>query len=187
LAVAVGGYDTTLSAAQDLDFELTLAARGPMFVVSEYLVGYRRYQGSMSGNEARLMRALQIVIKKHVDLNRLSKSHLNWALGEFYKHFFSVFLGKHEFRSAARAMIGLIRNDPVVALRVLFFQLPKRIPQKIAKMAHQAKGYQRPPDPHFYDLSPLELFRLPKPTGRWDPAVAAAEMVHFRQPRLTTD
>ncbi len=170
LALAVGGYDTTLSAAQDLDFELSLAARGPMFVVSEYLVGYRRGQDSMSSNDARLIRALRVVIKKHVNLNRLSKSCSNWALGELYKHFFSVFLVRHKFGSATKSMIGLVWNDPVIALRVLFYQIVERISQKITSMNRRTKGYQRPPDPQFYDVSPLTLFRLPKPTGRWDPS-----------------
>ena len=45
LDAAVGGYDTSYkdlktSGAEDVDFELKLAARFPMFVISEYLIGY---------------------------------------------------------------------------------------------------------------------------------------------------
>ena len=59
LALAVGGYDTNYkvlnaSGAEDLDFELKLAARFPMFVVSEYLIGYRSCPGSMSSDSNRM-------------------------------------------------------------------------------------------------------------------------------------
>lgn len=177
LALAVGGYDTTYrdmsaSGAEDLDFELKLAARFPMFVVSEYLIGYRSYRGSMSSDDARMARALRAVINKHIDLNGLSKPCVNWVLGEFYKHFFFTYLESRKLTSAVRPMIGLIWNDPAVASNVLFFRLPERIVQKLSRKAWQAMGYHPQPGPSFYEISPLEFLKLPKATGRWDERVS---------------
>jgi glycosyltransferase involved in cell wall biosynthesis len=176
LALAIGGYDTfyrdlNAGGAEDIDFELKLTARFPMFVVSEYLIGYRKYQGSMSGDDARMERAFRAVIKRHIDLNGVPKHCANWALGEFYKHFFFVFLGTRNFAGALRAMIGLIWNDPAVASKVLLFQVPELIVKKIFKVICEAAGHYAPPGPQFYELSPLELFKLPRPTGRGDERV----------------
>jgi hypothetical protein len=176
LALAVGGYDEVYkdieaSGAEDLDFELKLAARCPLFVVSEYLVGYRVGHGSMSRDDKRMMRALRAVINKHVDLNCLPKIYLNWAFGEFHKHYVFVFLGKRKFGGALKAMVGLMWNDPAVAARVLFFHLPERVRIKIVKVIDRARGNHPQPSPHFYDISPSKLFKLPRPTGRWDEKV----------------
>ena len=176
LALAVGGYDTSYkdlktSGAEDVDFELKLAARFPMFVISEYLIGYRRYQGSMSHDDARMERAFRAVIKRHIDLNGVSKPCANWAMGEFYKHFFFLFLETRKFDNALKAMFGLIWNDPAVALRVLFLQVPELIVRKILNVICQAAGHHAPLGPPFYGLSPLELYKLPRATGRWDERV----------------
>jgi glycosyltransferase involved in cell wall biosynthesis len=173
LALAVGGYDTTYrklnaGGAEDLDFELKLAARFPMFVVSEYLIGYRTYRGSMSSDNARMERALRAVINKHIALNGLSNPCVSWVLGEFYKHFFFTYLDNHEFTSALRTMSGLIWNDPVVASNALLRQLPERVAKKLYGKSLHAMGYHSQPGPGFYEISPFELFKLPKATGRWD-------------------
>jgi glycosyltransferase involved in cell wall biosynthesis len=175
LALAVGGYDTDLNmnGAEDLDFELKLAARFPMFVVSEYLVGYRKFHGTLSGDDARMVRALRAVINRYIDRNGLSKSGVNWVLGEFHKHFLFIFLDKHKFTSALKSMIGLICSDPGVALNVLVFQLPERIRAKIFKRIFKGVGYHSPPNPRFYDVSSLELIKLPRASGRWDPPRSA--------------
>jgi glycosyltransferase involved in cell wall biosynthesis len=176
LALSVGGYDASYrdvnaSGAEDLDFELKLAACSPMFVVSEYLIGYRSYHGSMSSDHARMERALRAVINKHIDLNGLSTPYVNWVLGEFYKYCFFAYLEKRKFTSAFRTMIGMIWNDPSVALNALSIQLPEHIARKVSKKVRLVMGYEQRPGPRFYDVSPLHLFKLPKPTGRWDERV----------------
>ena len=68
-------------------------------------------------------------------------------------------------------MFGLIWNDQAVALRVLFLQVPELIVRKILNVICQAAGHHAPPGPPFYELSPLELYKLPRATGRWDERV----------------
>jgi glycosyltransferase involved in cell wall biosynthesis len=176
LALAVGGYDTTYrefnaSGCEDLDFELKLAAHFPMFVVSEYLIGYRSYHGSMSSDHTKMERALRAVITKHIKLNGLSKPCVGWTLGEFYKYCFFAYLEKRKFASAARAMLGLIWNDPAVAFSTLVFRSPEYVARKISQKIYRAIGGRSAVGPRFYEVSPLELFKLPITTGRWDERV----------------
>ena len=53
----IGGFDTTLAAAQDWDLCLRVAARGQFVVVPRYQILYRIWEGAMSGNADRLERA----------------------------------------------------------------------------------------------------------------------------------
>jgi hypothetical protein len=164
----------TINGAEDLDFELKLATRFPMFVVSEYLVGYRKFQGTLSSDDTRMTRALRAAINKYIERNGLTESSVNYVLAEFHKHFFFVFLDKHKFTGAVKSMIDLILRDPSLALKVLIFQLPERIGAKIANVIRHTAGYHPPHGPGFYDVSPLELFKLPRASGRWDPPRGAA-------------
>ena len=165
LALAVGGFDATyrdldVGGAEDLDFHLKLAARFPMFVVSQYLVGYRSYEGNMSSDDTRMLRALRTVINRHIALNSLSKPCVNWVFGELYRHFFWIFfLRKREYASALQALIGVIRNDPATASDLLFCELPGHIVRVISRKICQAVGYRPQLGPPFYEVSPHELLK----------------------------
>jgi hypothetical protein len=168
LALAVGGFDATyrdlgVGGAEDLDFQLKLAARFPMFLVPEYLVGYRTYPGNMSSDDTRMLLALVAVLKRHIDLNGLSKPYVNWAFGALYRYFFWIFLlRKRKFASALKAMIGVLQNDPVAALGLLFIDLPDNIVRIVSRLTFRATRYHPRPDPPFYEVSPHELIN----TGR---------------------
>jgi glycosyltransferase involved in cell wall biosynthesis len=180
LAIAVGGYDTEMSGAEDFDFELKLIARFPMVVVPEYLVGYRVSPGNVSSDDARMERAARAVMNKHIGLNGVSRPHANWVFGQFYKDLFFASLKRRQFIRAFKAMIGLIWNDPVVASRVLLFNLPERAAETIVKRVRAAIGFNPPPRPLFYEISPHQLFKPTKATGRWD------EKVKFRDDVVLT-
>lgn len=53
----VGGFDTTLPAAQDWDFCLRMAAHGEFTVVPSYQILYRIWEGAMSANAQRIDQA----------------------------------------------------------------------------------------------------------------------------------
>lgn len=170
LASAVGGYETDpdTNGVEDFDFELKLAARYPMFVVSEYLVGYRKLHTSLSSNETRMLRGGKTVIDRHIQLNGLSKPYVNWTYGEFHKHFFFVFLEKRKFAKALSNLVGLISNDPKIAASVLFSELPEYGLKKMRRLAVRITQASTARGPDFYDLSPLECYKPPRPSGRWD-------------------
>jgi glycosyltransferase involved in cell wall biosynthesis len=63
-AVAVGGFDTAIVAAQDWDFCLRVAARWPFAVVPRYQILYRISEGAMSANAERAERGCLLVCDK---------------------------------------------------------------------------------------------------------------------------
>ncbi len=69
LLMEVGGYDTQFQAEQaqgceDWDLYLRLAERTKFAVVPEFLVGYRKRSGSMSGNLTRMARSQQRMLQQ---------------------------------------------------------------------------------------------------------------------------
>jgi glycosyltransferase involved in cell wall biosynthesis len=60
----VGGFDTTLAAAQDWDLYLRIAARWPFALVPRYQVLYRLTDDTMSGNAARCEAACLTVLER---------------------------------------------------------------------------------------------------------------------------
>jgi glycosyltransferase involved in cell wall biosynthesis len=154
LAIAVGGYDSTYrtlnaGGAEDLDFELKLIARFPMFVVPEYLVGYRVTHESMSRDTARMERALRAVIARHIKAGCVSRRNQRLIRGEFYMFLFGNHLGKRDVRGTLKALNALGWNDQT--LGAILKLLPRKILRTFRKcFGHQSSG------PKFYDISPLE-------------------------------
>ena len=70
-AQAVGGYDPGLRDAgaegcEDVQIQFQLARRLPVAVVPEFLVGYRKYPGSMSSNMRQIVRSWNLVYDRLV-------------------------------------------------------------------------------------------------------------------------
>lgn len=169
LALAVGGFDTTYKdfdagGAEDLDFELKLAARFPMFVVSEYLVGYRVYRGNMSSDKGRMVRAMTAVVERHICLHAgLSKRSVNWARGRLYSYCLFNCLRSSDYAGAVKMMGRLILSDPAVARSQLLYHLPLTLARRAYRGIRQASGL-RPTSSRgspFYEVSPLESGPLP--------------------------
>jgi glycosyltransferase involved in cell wall biosynthesis len=168
VALAVGGYDTSYreldaGGCEDFDFELKLAARFPIGVVSEYLVGYRRYEGTMSADRVRMTRAITAVVERHIQLNpRLSKQCVNWAYGRMYYNCFSYQLGRNHL-SALNMMRRLIMCDPAIATRLLAHTLPKIIATRAYDKFCGVVGYhpKSPAASSFFEVSPLAPGPLP--------------------------
>jgi glycosyltransferase involved in cell wall biosynthesis len=169
LALEVGGFDPTYrdidaGGAEDLDFELKLAARFPMFVVPEYLVGYRVYFGNMSSDKGRMIRAMTAVVEKHIRLNAgLSKRSINWARGQLYTYCWFNCLRGRDYTGALKMMGRLILNDPAIARTELLNRLPRALAKRALNEIREALGHnpKSAPRPLFYEVNPLEIGPLP--------------------------
>jgi glycosyltransferase involved in cell wall biosynthesis len=60
----VGGFDSSLTAVEDWDMWIRIAANYPFAVVEEYLTFYRQHPGSMSKNRQKILQNLHVVIEK---------------------------------------------------------------------------------------------------------------------------
>jgi glycosyltransferase involved in cell wall biosynthesis len=61
---ALGGYDESLERSEDLLLQYQLAARWPVALVPEYLVGYRRAAGQLSADRRAMLRGWRQVRRK---------------------------------------------------------------------------------------------------------------------------
>ena len=63
-AVSVGGFDTSLEAAQDWDFYLRIASRWPFVVVPRYQILYRISESAMSANAERVEQSCLLLCER---------------------------------------------------------------------------------------------------------------------------
>jgi glycosyltransferase involved in cell wall biosynthesis len=164
LALAVGGFDTSYreigaGGAEDFDFELKLAARVPIYVVSEYLVGYRKYPGNMSSDKLLMARAIEAVIAKNLQLNPyLSEKFGRWAQAKVKYDELRLSLGVRNFSRALSAVPPLFRNDPVRALHVFSLVLPEiAFSWAASRLGFSMLGGKG----NYYDLDPKSIGRRP--------------------------
>lgn len=103
-AVAVGGYDPGLRAAgaegcEDVQIQFQLARRRPVAVVPEFLVGYRKYPGSMSSNMRQIVRSWNLVYDQLVQESpKIPKRVVRWNAS-----FFNILLAED---AALRRKLG---------------------------------------------------------------------------------
>lgn len=174
LALAVGGFDPTYrdlhaGGSEDLDFELKLAARFPISVIPEYLVGYRSYEGNMSSDKDRMARSVTALVEKHIRLNPdLSKKCANWARGNRDNYCFVIYFQQRHFRNALKMMARMISSDPVMAAYHLSWQLPKVATRWAYRRLCQSVGYPpiMPPGIPFSEYNPLKADSPPN-MGSW--------------------
>jgi glycosyltransferase involved in cell wall biosynthesis len=168
LALSVGGFDTiyqdfNAGGAEDLDFELKLAARFPIYVVSEYLVGYRSHESSMSSDRDRMLRATIAVFERHIRLNAaLSKRSVNWARGQLYTQCLFNRLDSRHYVDALKMLARLAINDPALAPTQLL-SLPRTIARQAFRAICGAVGFHPKLQRRaaFYEVDPLEIGPLP--------------------------
>lgn len=153
VALEVGGFDIGYQplgagTSEDYDFELKVAARYEVLAVSEYMVGYRRYSGSMSRNHMRMARSRRSVIERHICLNDVSDPCRRWALGGVDVVECGAYLATGKPLPALAAACRLAMRDPVRLLWELFFRLPA------AALARLSPRNGKP-GPTFAELDPL--------------------------------
>lgn len=131
--LAVNGFDESLSACQDWDLWLKLAARYPFVSVSSQQILYRLSPGSISSNVFTLEAACVKVIDRAFAEAPDSLQHLKkYSLGNTYKYL--IFKSFEEYPSwkkglaAAKFLYHVIKNDPAI----LKTEVPRRILLNIA-------------------------------------------------------
>lgn len=132
VALAVGGFDPSYAAegaggAEDLDFELKIAARWKIDAVDEYLVGYRVHGGNMSSDGPRMIAAMSRTIRRHLDRNpQLPGSVRRMALAKARRYSVLKLLATGHFGLAARAGLHLAGTDPI-GLLALFASYARKL------------------------------------------------------------
>ena len=116
-AIAVGGFDETLTACQDWDMWLKLAFRYQFAAVPESQVLYRLSTNSISSNVLALEAACRKVIDRAYNQVPASLQHLRkCSLGNVYKYLtfkaFECYPDRGKGLAAARFLLHVIINDP---------------------------------------------------------------------------
>jgi glycosyltransferase involved in cell wall biosynthesis len=150
LVQGLGGFDTTLTSAEDWDMWIRLAAEAPAAVVRSLLVGYTVDRSSMSHDVRRMEQAIQTVAEKHEAARRASRTPLDngtlhWYFGELHLRNGSRWRASRSYLRAAwykrhpRSVLGAIRCAvaPESALR----RSLARSSRKDAELLEEAAGW----------------------------------------------
>jgi glycosyltransferase involved in cell wall biosynthesis len=125
----INGFDESLTASQDYDLYLRLAARYPFVAVPAPLVLYRLSRTSMSTNLRRL-EATSLQVRKQAfakSLQPLSPVLLNHSIANFYKSALFRILNDPASRTngwiAAQFLWRMLRHDPSLLRRRVLIKL----------------------------------------------------------------
>ncbi len=125
----VGGYDSTFArrgagGCEDLDFELKLAKRYSVSVVSEYLVGYRIHDEAMSKNRERMARAMDLTIRSHLTTTKnLSLRCTKWAMGNSLVYQLFCHASRKNLRRFVETCFVLLKTAPVFGIEEVLARL----------------------------------------------------------------
>lgn len=114
LAMAVGGFISRYRSCEDLDFELKIAARSPIRVVPEYLVGYRRSPENMSSNKQHMIEGIVGVMSESMQANQhLPRRTKAWTRGRLHEDAaFNAWISGDR-RTMFRHCLQFAKCDPV--------------------------------------------------------------------------
>jgi GT2 family glycosyltransferase len=125
-ALDIGGFDTEFrmlgcGGTEDLDFELRLAEKYKITCVPDYLVGYRRYMGSMSSDDQRMARAIFLTIDRAIKRNpNLPRICSKWARANAYRYVAVITRSRFKF---AKYVLSLLFLDPRSCMKALDWKL----------------------------------------------------------------
>jgi GT2 family glycosyltransferase len=116
-----GGYEESLSWAEDYMLQLRIARRRPVGVVPEYLVGYRVGAGSLSADDDAVHRQRRRALAAiEEEFGPLPAALLRWSRGRAAGDLAGKRLRARRPLAAAAALLDAIRYDPLrTALRVV--------------------------------------------------------------------
>ena len=145
VAISIGGFETAyrdlgLEGCEDFDFELKIAARFPIKVVPEYLVGYRAYAGNMSSNLARMARGMITVVERHLSANpNLSRRCARWARSNAYEFAMRNYFSANLLAQGVICAFAVLMYDPFALMTNFGYRLPvgllKQVRRKLAGLA----------------------------------------------------
>lgn len=152
VALEVGGFDISYQAAgggtsEDYDFQLKVAAHYDIVAVEQYLVGYRRYPGSMSGNQLRMASSRRSVIERHLEVNGIAGRCRRWALGGVDVVECGAYLASGRPLAALGAAWRLGLGDPGRLIWEVCVRLPRALAARLV-------GRRKVPGAAFGDLDP---------------------------------
>jgi glycosyltransferase involved in cell wall biosynthesis len=171
---AVGGYATSFGDAggcEDFELQLRLAAKFPIEVVPEYLVGYRIAAGSMSSNHDRMHRSWQ----RSLDLFQagggiLNRRAVRWSAAYHALRLAEAKARRRQIAGAARDLLRAFILDPARVSSKLAYRgaravrqaLPSR-QRRVQPVSFQDMSTRQPAPP-----PPWEIKALASALARWD-------------------
>jgi hypothetical protein len=159
VALEVGGFDISYQppgagTSEDYDFQLKVAARYDILAVEQYLVGYRRYPGSMSRNQLRMARSRRSVIEHHLAVNGIGGRCRRWAWGGVDVVECGAYLASGKPIAALGAIARLALGDPMRLIWEVFVRMPEGLVDGLGRRS-KGKG------PDFGDLNPSQASPRP--------------------------
>lgn len=138
---AVGGYDESLERSEDLLLQYQLAARWPVAVVPEYLVGYRRAGGQLSADRRAMLRGWRQV-RRRLRETCPGVRHRCDRWTDARQYYFAAWADRASGRHGAAAgrMLQALARDPLWTCGQLRLALSLR-----GRARHPAEA------PHFLD------------------------------------
>ncbi|MBW4421858.1 MAG: glycosyltransferase family 2 protein [Myxacorys californica WJT36-NPBG1] len=119
----VGGYSPHLLAqgaqgCEDWDLYLRIAEHYEFRVVSEYLIGYRHHDSSMTTNSMTMAKSYHLVMdeiqRRHPEI---PVAVHNWGRSGFYNYLLGVSYGSGDYRTALHWLLQGAIADPILLLR----------------------------------------------------------------------
>jgi glycosyltransferase involved in cell wall biosynthesis len=141
VAIALGGFDESLSSWEDLDLQLRICASHPIAFVPEYLVGYRVRPESLSQNASNMFLSwLRLRQKAQLDFKQVPYFVHRWAHGTRCAHFAESFAWNGRYGACAVLLMRALTNDPAWTLRLLHYRIARRVARRISGQK-AAKSY----------------------------------------------
>ncbi|MGH6787005.1 MAG: glycosyltransferase family 2 protein [Novosphingobium sp.] len=147
-ALAVGGYDEDrrVQGCEDMIFQLRLAARFPLAVAPEYLVGYRKRAGSLSDNPRAMFAAWRVGLATLDLTGAVPQRVARRNLARRRLHLAEALVWRAHWGEAAVLAIRALAVDPLRGA----LTIADLVARRLTRPPHRA------PLPDFAVLDPLE-------------------------------
>ncbi|BAZ10229.1 putative glycosyl transferase [Calothrix sp. NIES-4071] len=120
----IGGFDTQLAHAEDLDFWLRIAKKYEFAVIKEPLSSYRQHPGSVTKNRDKMMRGLQTVYEKAFATAPLDMLYLrNQAYANLFIGFAWLAIDDGNILIASKYRNQAFLQYPFVCFREIYLRL----------------------------------------------------------------
>ena len=166
----VGGYDASLRAAkaqgaEDWLIQCLIALRWKVAVVPEYLVGYRRRDGAMSGDSPQMHRSMLLTLRKLAAATPGSdRARFRHAEAALLARMSVWTMVKGRMPTAVRFFWRAAVLSPQVAYAVLQFETPRRMGRAWRSVARRIVPSRRfAPARDFCEVDPTEGAAVAKP------------------------
>lgn len=165
VAIEVGGYEEEYvrlkaGGCEDLDFELKIAAKYKIRCVPQHHVGYRVYEGNMSSDRKRMVRAFNMVIERHLARNpQLPAFCKKLAMAKVYEFSLDNLASRLQFRACLKYAYKLLLTNPSALRKFALDRWPHAVARRLTGTIRRRLGYApvQHTGPFFLSLDPTEL------------------------------